>query len=156
MADTGIKEDSTWPMPKFSFDVDFGPELTGISFREVSGMDKEVQSIEYRASNNPLFSTLKMPGIVKYGNVTMKHGIFVGDNTFWNWMSGMSMNTIPRRTIIIRLRNEAGKVTMQWSLANAWPTKITGTVLKLDGNEVAVDTIEVAYESLTILNTNNA
>ena len=72
MADTGVKEGSTWPMPKFRFDVDFGTELTGISFQEVSGMDKEVQVIEYRASNNPLFSTIKMPGIVKYGNVTMK------------------------------------------------------------------------------------
>ena len=156
MADTGVKEGSTWPMPKFRFDVDFGTELTGISFQEVSGMDKEVQVIEYRASNNPLFSTIKMPGIVKYGNVTMKRGIFVGDNTFWNWMSEITMNTIARRTVIIRLLNEAGKVTMQRSLANAWPTKITSTDLKSDGNEVAVDTIEIAYESLTITNTNNA
>lgn len=156
MADTGVKEGSTWPMPKFRFDVDFGTELTGISFQEVSGMDKEVQVIEYRASNNPLFSTIKMPGIVKYGNVTMKRGIFVGDNTFWEWMAEITMNTIARRTVIIRLLNESGKVTMQWSLANAWPTKITSTDLKSDGNEVAVDTIEIAYESLTITNTNNA
>lgn len=156
MADTGVKEGTTWPMPKFRFDVDFGTELTGISFQEVSGMDKEVQVIEYRASNNPLFSTIKMPGIVKYGNVTMKRGIFVGDNRFWNWMSEITMNTIARRTVIIRLLNENGKVTMQWSLANAWPTKITSTDLKSDGNEVAVDTIEIAYESLTITNTNNA
>ncbi len=156
MADTGVKEGTTWPMPKFRFDVDFGTELTGISFQEVSGMDKEVQVIEYRASNNPLFSTIKMPGIAKYGNVTMKRGIFVGDNRFWNWMSEITMNTIARRTVIIRLLNENGKVTMQWSLANAWPTKITSTDLKSDGNEVTVDTIEIAYESLTITNTNNA
>jgi phage tail-like protein len=44
---------------------------------------------------------------------------------------------------------------MQWNLANAWPTKISSTDLKSDGNEVAVDTIEIAYESLTISNTNN-
>jgi phage tail-like protein len=65
------------------------------------------------------------------------------------------MNTIKRRTVIIRLLNENGKVTMQWNLANAWPTKISSTDLKSDGNEVAVDTIEIAYESLTISNTNN-
>jgi phage tail-like protein len=79
----------------------------------------------------------------------------VGDNTFWNWMSQIKMNTIKRRTVIIRLLNENGKVTMQWNLANAWPTKISSTDLKSDGNEVAVDTIEIAYESLTISNTNN-
>lgn len=155
MADDGSKEGSTWPMPKFRFDVDFGTEMKGISFQEVSGMDKEVQVIEYRASNNPLFSTIKMPGIAKYGNVTMKRGIFVGDNTFWNWMNQIKMNTIKRRTVIIRLLNENGKVTMQWSLANAWPTKISSTDLKSDGNEVAVDTIEIAYESLTISNAKN-
>ncbi len=152
MADTGVKDGSTWPMPKFRFEVDFNKELTGISFQEVSGMDKDVQIIEYRASNNPHFSTIKMPGIAKYGNVTMKRGIFIGDNRFWNWMSEISMNTIARNTVIIRLLNETGEVTMQWSLANAWPTKITSTDLKSDGNEVAVDTIEIAYETLTISN----
>jgi len=35
---------------------------------------------------------------------------------------------------------------MQWKLLNAWPTKITGTELKSDGNEVAVYTIEIAHE----------
>jgi phage tail-like protein len=156
MADDGSKEGSTWPMPKFRFNVDFGTEQTNIAFQEVSGMDKEVQVIEYRDSNSAQFSTMKMPGIVKYGNVTMKRGIFVGDNTFWNWMSKITMNTVARRLVIIRLLNENNKVTMQWNLNNAWPTKISSTDLKSDGNEVAVDTIEIAYETLEITNTNNA
>jgi len=50
------------------------------------------------------------------------------------------------------LCDEAGKATMSWTLANAWPTKITGTDLKSDGNEVAVETLEVAHEGLTIAN----
>ncbi|MCA2997706.1 MAG: phage tail protein [Rhodocyclaceae bacterium] len=156
MADDGSKESSTWPMPKFRFNVDFGTELTNIAFQEVSGMDKEVQVIEYRDSNSAQFSTIKMPGIVKHGNVTMKRGVFVGDNTFWDWMSTITMNTVARRTVIIRLLNENNKVTMQWTLNNAWPTKISSTDLKSDGNEVAVDSIEIAYETLVIANTNNA
>lgn len=143
-------------MPKFRFNVDFGTELTNIAFQEVSGMDKEVQVIEYRDSNSAQFSTIKMPGIVKHGNVTMKRGVFVGDNTFWDWMSTITMNTVARRTVIIRLLNENNKVTMQWTLNNAWPTKISSTDLKSDGNEVAVDSIEIAYETLVIANTNNA
>jgi phage tail-like protein len=152
MADDGSKEGATWPMPKFRFEVDFGTELKQIAFQEVSGMDKEVQVIEYRASNNPLFSTIKMPGIAKYGNVTMKRGVFVNDNTFWAWMDQIKMNTIARRTVLIKLLDESGGVTMQWQLNNAWPTKITGTDLKSDGNEVAVDTIEIAHEQLIITN----
>jgi phage tail-like protein len=45
-----------------------------------------------------------------------------------------------------------GGVTMQWTLRNAWPTKISSTDLKSDGNEVAVDTLEIAYEDLDITN----
>ena len=71
-------------------------------------------------------------------------------------MSKITMNTVARRLVIIRLLNENNKVTMQWNLNNAWPTKISSTDLKSDGNEVAVDTIEIAYETLEITNTNNA
>lgn len=152
MADDSSKEGSTWPMPKFRFEVDFGSELKGVAFQEVSGMDVETQVIAYRASNSKLFSTEKMPGIAKYGNVTMKRGVFVNDNTFWNWHAEIKMNNIKRRTILIKLLDEGGNVTMQWSLSNAWHTKITSTDLKSDGSEVAIDTIEIAHEQLTITN----
>jgi len=152
MAVDGSKENAVWPMPKFRFEVDLGTELKGVAFQEVSGMDVENQIIEYRKSNSPLFSTEKMPGITKYGNITMKRGIFVNDNTFWNWHAEITMNTIKRRTVLIKLLDENGKVTMLWTLNNAWPTKITSTDLKSDGNEVAVDTIEIAHEQLIITN----
>ena len=93
-----------------------------------------------------------MPGIKKYGNVTMKRGVFVNDNTFWDWHTQIKMNSIEKRTILIRLLDEDGKVAMQWTLVNAWPTKISSTDLRSDGNEVAVDTLEIAHEQLTISN----
>jgi phage tail-like protein len=148
----GEVEDNVWPLPKFRFEVDFGSELTGIAFQEVSGMDAEVQIIEYRHSNSPLFSTIKMPGIAKYSNITMKRGIFVNDNIFWNWLNEIKMNTIKRRTVLIKLLDENGSVTMTWRLHNAWPTKVTSTDLKSDGNEVAVDTIEIAHEHIEVTN----
>lgn len=150
--DNGSSEGATWPMPKFRFEVDLGTELKAVAFEEVSGMDVESQIIEYRKSNNPLFSTEKMPGIAKYGNITLKRGVFVNDNTFWNWHKEIRMNTIKRRTILIKLLDETGKVTMTWQLNNAWPTKVTSTDLKSDGNEVAVDIIEIAHEQLIIMN----
>jgi phage tail-like protein len=152
LADDAGKQGSAWPMPKFRFEVDFGPDLKGIAFQEVSGMDAESQVIEYRNSNSPLFSTQKMPGIAKYGNVTMKRGVFANEKSFWNWHNEISMNTVKRRTVAIKLLDESGAVTMQWQLANAWPTKITSTDLKSDGNEVAVDTIEIAHEQIIITN----
>ena len=152
MADDGSAQGATWPMPKFRFEVDLGTELKRVGFQEVSGMDVEDQVIEYRKSNSPLFSREKMPGLVKYGNVTMRRGIFVNDNVFWDWHAEIKMNLIKRRTVLIKLLNEGGNVTMQWQLDNAWPTKISSTDLKSEGNEVAIDTLEIAHEKLTITN----
>lgn len=151
-ADNQGADNATWPLTKFRFEVDFGAELKGIAFQEVSGMDAESQVIEYRKGNKPGFSTKKMPGITKYGNITMKRGLFINNNAFWNWYQQIKMNTITRQIVIIKLLDGIGNVTMQWTLHNAWPTKITSTDMKSDGNEVAIDTIEIAHEQMIISN----
>ncbi len=151
MADDGSAQSANvWPIPKFHFQVKWDSNV--MSFQEVSGLDVESQIIEYRSGNSPVFSTVKMPGIKKYGNVTMKKGVFKADNKFWDWFNQIKMNTIKRVPVTISLLDEAGAPTMVWTLTNAWPTKITGTDLKAEGNEVAVETIEIAHEGLTIAN----
>ena len=137
-------------MPKFRFEVDFGAGLDTIAFQEVSGMDVENQLIEYRNTNSTLFSTTKMPGIVKYGNVTMKRGIFSNDDIFWKWCQEIKMNTIKRTIILIKLLDDDGSVTMQWKLINAWPEKISSSDLKSNGTDVAIETLEIAHEQLII------
>lgn len=146
----GEAQDKVWPLPKFYFQVKVGDAQ--IAFQEVSGLDAEAQVIEYRHGNSPEFSTIKMPGIKKYGNVTCKKGVFAKDNGLWDWFTKIKMNVIERKTVVISLLDELGKPTMVWTLANAWPTKITGTDMKSDGNEVAVETLEIAHEGLTIAN----
>jgi phage tail-like protein len=141
-------ENTTWPLPKFYFSV------TGIPgtpvFQEVTGLDAEAQVIEYRAGNSPIFAPIKMPGLQKFGNVTMKKGIFVTDQNLWTWFNSIAMNTIARQTIVVNLLDETGAPRMIWTLNNAFPTKLTGTDLKSDGNEVAVESIEIAYETLKV------
>jgi phage tail-like protein len=151
MADDGSAQSAeVWPLPKFYFQVKWDTEE--MSFQEVSGLDIEAQPIEYRLGNSPEFSTVKMPGLKKSGNVTMKKGVYSGDNKFWDWFNQIKMNTIARVPVTISLLDESGDPTMVWTLANAWPTKITGTDLKSDGNEVAIETIEIVHEGLTIEN----
>lgn len=143
--------ENMWPIPKFYFSVDMGSDsgIGEVPFQEVSGMDLESQIIEYRAGNDPRFSTAKMPGLVKSGNVTMKKGMFTDDNAFWEWYGKIKMNTVARTTITIKLLDEAGSPLMTWSLANAWPTKLTVTDLKADANEVAIESIEIVHEGIT-------
>ena len=147
---TGDVQDTNWPLPKFFFQVEMCGQTIG--FQEVSGLESETQVIEYRAGNSKQFSTVKMPGIAKTGNVTLKKGVIVNDTLFWDWYSKIKMNAIARETVTIRLLDGAGKATMAWTLFNAFPTKITGTDLKAEGNEVAVESIEIAHEGFVIEN----
>ena len=145
-------QDNVWPLPKFYFTVSLGSQDNTVSFQEVSGLETETQPIEYRHGDSKQFSTIKMPGIVKTGNVTLKKGIFVNDNNFWKWYEAIKMNTIKREAVTIQLLDEKGKPTMTWILTNAWPTKITVTDMKTDANEVAVESVEFSHEGLTIQN----
>ena len=151
MADDGsTPATSEWPLPKFYFEVKWDDAV--MHFQEVSGLDVEAQPLEYRHGDSPAFSVIKMPGTKKFSNVTMKKGVFKSDNKFWDWFKEIKMNTVKRKPVTISLLDESGAPTMVWTLANAWPTKITGTDLKASGNDVAVECIEIAHEGLTIAN----
>ena len=145
----GAVQDNNWPLPKFYFTVQLGDE-SSVSFQEVDGLETETQPIEYRHGNSPIFFPIKMPGLGRVQNVTMRKGIFVNDDKFWSWYNEIKMNTIERRTVIVSLLDETGAPKMTWTLNNAWPCKIQGTDLKSEGNEVAIDTLEIAYETMVI------
>lgn len=145
----GEVQDQVWPLPKFYFTVTLG-DNNSVSFQEVDGLDSETQPIEYRHGNSPVFYPIKMPGLGKVGNVTLRKGIFVNDTWFWDWYNEIKLNTIARRTVVISLLDETATPKRTWTLNNAWPTKITGTDLKSEGNEVAVESVEIAYETLVV------
>ncbi len=56
-----------------------------------------------------------------------------------------------RRTVTLKLLNEAHQPIITWVLKNAWPSKVQSTDLKADANEVAIETMELVHEGLTIL-----
>ncbi|MBO7413611.1 MAG: phage tail protein [Fibrobacter sp.] len=151
MAEDGSTQHaSVWPMPKFHFQVKWGDQE--MSFQEVTGLDAQSEEIKYRVGNSKVYSVVKMPGLIKYSNVTMKKGIFKGDNKFWEWFNQIKQNTIKRIDITISLLDETDAPAMTWTLKNAWPTKISGYELKAEGNEVAVESIEIVHEGMTISN----
>ncbi|MEM7470792.1 MAG: phage tail protein [Pseudomonadota bacterium] len=148
MGDESTKSAPTWPLPKFNFQVKW--DDAEMAFQEVTGLDVEIEPLEYRAGNNPVFSKIKMPGMVKTRNVTLKKGVFAKDNAIWDWLTAIKMNTIERKTVTISLLDEAGAPTMVWALINAFPVKVSSTDLKAEGNEVAVESIEIGHEGIRI------
>lgn len=139
-----------YPLPVFSFEVQWGG--TNLGFSEVSGLNIEHQIIEYRDGVTPEYSAKKMSGIPKYGNITLKRGIVPTDNEFYEWLSQTKLNSPERRDLIITLKDEERNPTMTWKAVNAFPVKIEGAALKATGNEVAIESIEIAHEGLSIEN----
>lgn len=140
----------SYPLPKFHFQVEWGGSKIG--FTEVSGLDITTEVIEYRDGASPEYSKIKMPGQRKFSNITLKRGSFKSDNQFYDWFNTVSLNTIERRDITISLLNESHEPVIVWKVKNAWPSKITPTDLKADGNDVAIESLELAHEGLTIQN----
>jgi phage tail-like protein len=139
---------ANYPLPAFHFVVDWGGSNVG--FTEVTGLTYEIQAIEYREGSSPEFHVTKMPGIQKFNNITLKRGVFDKDNEFFLWVNTVKMNTIDRRDITIKLLNENHDPVMSWKVKQAFPVKLEGPSMKSSGNEVAIESIELAHEGFTI------
>ncbi|MCD6063674.1 MAG: phage tail protein [Flavipsychrobacter sp.] len=137
-----------YPLPAFHFRVEWGG--TNLGFTEVSGLNVETQVIEYRDGLSPDYSTIKMPGMQKYGNITLKRGVISGDNEMFQWWNTAQLNKIERRDITISLLNEKHEPVVVWKVRNAFPVKVDGGALKATGNEVSIETLEVAHEGITV------
>lgn len=141
---------ATYPLPKFHFQVEWAGARIG--FTEVTGLTLETEVIEYREGNSPEYSKIKMPGMQKFGNITLKRGTFAGDNDYFTWFNTVKLNTIERRNITITLLNEEHQPVVVWKIKNAWPVKIQSPDLKSDANETAIESVEIAHEGLVLEN----
>ncbi|MCM8526864.1 MAG: phage tail protein, partial [Lentisphaeraceae bacterium] len=87
-----------YPLPVFHFQVEWGG--TNLGFSEVSGLTIENQAIEYRDGLSPEYSVVKMPGMPKFSNITLKRGIVPADNEFFAWLNTAALNKIERRNLV--------------------------------------------------------
>lgn len=138
-----------YPLPKFHFVLEWGGKRVG--FTEVTGMDRQIEVIEYREGNSKEYSKLKQPGLRKFSNITLKRGTFTGDKDFYLWMRGVDLQTVDRRDITISLLDEKHDPVFSWKVKQAWPVKAQASDLKADGNEVAIETLELAHEGFELI-----
>jgi phage tail-like protein len=141
-----------YPLTKFHFRVNWGEE--DISFQEVTGLELTREIVEYRGGLDPSFIKQCIPGMKSFGELTLKRGTFTGNNDFFQWWNGQTNsenNGMPeRRTVTISLLNSAQKAVMTWTIDRALPTKVTSTDLNAESNEIAIETLVLKHEGLTI------
>jgi phage tail-like protein len=137
-----------YPLPKYHFQLEWGGSTAG--FTEVTGLHTENELTYYRDGGSPVHEKNMAPGLQKYDSITLKRGIFTADNEILRLLTTDSFDRIGRQDITITLLNEKHEPVLKWRARNAFPTKVIATVLKSDGNEVAVESIEIQHEGLVI------
>lgn len=134
------------PYRNFRFRVEVeGLEQAG--FSEVSGFEATFDVVEYREGNE-VITPRKLPGLIKYGNITLKWGT-TESMELYEWLQECAEGTIERKTITIIALDEEGEDVATWQVIEAWPVKYTAPTFNGTGNEVALELIEFAHEGLT-------
>lgn len=139
---------ANYPMNSMYFTLQWGG--TQIGFTEISGLNMEVDVLEYRNGASPQFSAVKMPGKISYDNVVITRGIFPNDNEFYEWFATTkNLNSPERRDIVISLLNQNHEPVMFWKFKNAFPVKYIGPVLRSDG-AVATESLVLTHEGMVV------
>jgi phage tail-like protein len=136
------------PYLNFNFVVDLGAG-DELGFSEVEAPTGEIEVIEYREGADRVNTARKLPGLAKYPNVTLKRGI-TGRTDLFEWWKSVRDGQVMRRNVTITLLDEQRQPVFRWLLRNAWPVKLEGPALNATGNEVAIETLELAHEGLEI------
>ena len=135
-----------YPHGKFNYKVEIdGLEAGG--FAEVTGFDASIDVIEYREGDMTQ-TPIKVPGLKKYGNITLKQGL-VDSMVLYEWMTAGLEGDVERKTLTITLLDIAGSPAASWQIINAWPVKYTAPDFNATSSEVAIESLEIAHEGMT-------
>jgi phage tail-like protein len=133
------------PVKVFHFEVELDGPVPG-GFTSVSGLGAEAEVIEYREGAE-LSSSRKLPGRIRYPNVTLRRGLSA-DPLLWDWWQTVRVGPVQRRTVVIKLLDDSHQEVLRWSLREAWIVKIEFSELDAAKNEIAIESIELAHEGL--------
>jgi len=133
------------PYVNFNFLVEIDG-ITRAAFQEVSGLNATIDVIEHREGGENT-SPRKLPGMTKYGNITLKWGM-VEDTDLYQWHLDAVNGTITRKNGSIILLDRARNEVARWNFTRAWPTKYEIGQLSAEGNDVTAITMEIVHEGL--------
>lgn len=116
-------------------------------FTECTNIGVQVEAIKYREGG---VSQLvhRLPGRVEYADITLRYGV-TRSAELWQWFLTAVQGRVERRNVSVILMDTDGATEVQrWDLINAWPSAWRGSPLDAMGNEVAIESITLVFESL--------
>ena len=136
------------PYLNFNFLVQIDGD-TVAGFREADLPEARIEVAAYREGNERSNTVRRLPGRVEYGPLVLRRG-FAGDRTLFQWWRDVADGNLDRRNVVIILRDQSGRDVARWAFRDALPTKYSGPSFRAQGNEVAIESIELAIESMEL------
>lgn len=139
----------TDPLTGFHFQLDLGGKVAGY-FTEVSGLGSENEVIEHKVISDGQQIIQKIPGRLKWGDITLKRGI-TSMMDIWDWRKLVEegkVNDARTNGSIIMLDQELTPVA-QWDFEGAWPSKVSGPQAQSDSNNYGIEELTVVHEYIT-------
>lgn len=137
------------PLLGFNFCLDLEGQLAGY-FSECSGIGSEHDVVEHKVVNKDGQEMVrKIPGRVKFTDVTLKRGI-TSDMAIWEWRQSVVEGKMEeaRKNCSIIMMDRTYMPVATWHFSNAWPSKVTGPALKSDGNDFGVEEVTIVHEGM--------
>lgn len=132
----------------YNFKVELGG-ITRAGFKECSGLESTIKAVTYREGTDPTLAQRQLPGLQTLSNIVLKRGLSQ-DNSLWEWHKEAIQGRVVRRDISIVLRDDQGNDKIWWNIKNCWPTKWSGPSLDAASENVAIETLELAHEGISV------
>jgi phage tail-like protein len=137
------------PYKNFKFRISMeGRTVAGIDL--VAGLTPAPGSVKKKSGT-------KMPGLQKFGNLTLKR-VSTQDDQFYDWLKSASgkfgsdaESKYLRKSMVLEVCNESGELIASYRMINAWVTKFEAPELNAKSNDMAIDTLELSYEGLELI-----
>jgi phage tail-like protein len=136
------------PYLDFNFLVEIEGEAAA-AFSEAELPEGRIEVVAYREGSDRVNAARLLPGRVEYGSLVLRRG-FAGDASLFQWWHAVSQGTLDRRNVSVVLLDEQSQEVARWNLRRAWPTKYAAPSLNALGNEVAIETLELAHEGIEL------
>jgi phage tail-like protein len=136
------------PLRNFRFRL----EIDGIQqagFSEVAIAETTTDAVDYREGNEPAH-VHKLPGLNKFGNITLKYGFTTDSMQLYAWHKAIVDGQIAtnRKKVVIVAQEVDGSDKARFVVSEAWPLKYDPSDLNAKGNEVFIETLELCNEGI--------
>jgi phage tail-like protein len=134
------------PFRAYNFRLEFQGEVEGY-FTECSGLGARVEALQFREGGAGRL-VHRLPGRVEYADVTLRYGLTTSTR-LWDWFLAVADGKSERKHVsIIVLDNEGRQEVTRWNLIDAFPTEWRGAPLDALGQEVAIESVTLVFNSL--------